>query len=145
IGILAYLALLAFLPTDDGEPAWIEARSRATTIALVTLMGVIAVSTFAPPAFVLGPGLLALVAVGGLGVLRYRALGGSAGEAPARVIARGTLVLIVLAAALGAATGAGIVAAIGGGTAIAVMSIVAGFGLIGAGLLGGPRWLILPV
>jgi phage shock protein PspC (stress-responsive transcriptional regulator) len=144
IGILAYLALLAFLPTDDGEPAWIEGRSRATTIALVALMGIIAVSTFAPPAFILGPGLFGLVALGGLGVLLYRAFGGSSGDDPARVIARVTLVLIVLAAALGAAFGVGIVAAIGGGTAIAVLSIIAGFGLVGAGLLGGPRWLILP-
>ena len=29
--------------------------------------------------------------------------------------------------------------------AVAVIGIVAGLGLIAAGLLGGPRWLILPV
>ncbi len=46
---------------------------------------------------------------------------------------------------MGAATGVGFVAAIGGGPAIAVIAILAGFGLIAAGLLGGPRWLILPV
>ena len=40
--------------------------------------------------------------------------------------------------------GVGFVAAIGGGVAVAVISIVAGLGLIAAGLLGGPRWLILP-
>ncbi len=99
----------------------------------------------APPAFILGPGLLAVAGISVLGVILYRAFGGSARDDPARAIARATLVLIVLAAAMGAATGVGFVAAIGGGPAIAVISIFAGLGLIGAGLLGGPRWLILPV
>jgi hypothetical protein len=53
-------------------------------------------------------------------------------------------VLIVLVAALGAATGVGLIAALGGGVAVAALSIFAGFGLIAAGLLGGPRWLIVP-
>ena len=48
-------------------------------------------------------------------------------------------------AALGAATGIGFIAAIGGGTAVAILAVVAGLGLVAAGLLGGPRWLILPV
>jgi hypothetical protein len=50
-----------------------------------------------------------------------------------------------MVATLGAATGVGFIAAIGGGPAEAVIGIVAGLGLITAGLLGGPRWLILPV
>jgi predicted membrane protein len=75
----------------------------------------------------------------------YRAFGGSVRDDPAKAIARATLVLIVLAAALGAATGVGFIAAIGGGVAIAVISIFAGVVLIATGLLGGPRWLILPV
>jgi hypothetical protein len=54
-------------------------------------------------------------------------------------------VLLVLVAALGAATGVGFIAAIGGGTAEAILAIFAGLGLIAAGLVGGPRWLMLPV
>jgi hypothetical protein len=46
---------------------------------------------------------------------------------------------------LGAATGIGLIAAIGGGVAVAIIAIAAGLGLVAAGLLGGPRWLILPV
>jgi hypothetical protein len=46
---------------------------------------------------------------------------------------------------LGAATGVGFIAAVGGGVAIAALSIFGGLMLVGAGLLGGPRWLILPV
>jgi len=32
IGLLAYIALVAFLPHDDGRPSWIEGRSRVTTV-----------------------------------------------------------------------------------------------------------------
>jgi phage shock protein PspC (stress-responsive transcriptional regulator) len=145
LGVFAYLALLAFLPTDDGEPAWIEGRSRATTILLTAVLAIGAVTALGPPAFVLGPGLFVMAVLCVLGLVLYRAFGGARGDDPARAIARATLVLLVLIAALGAGTGVGFVAAIGGGTAIAVISVFAGFGLIGAGLLGGPRWLILPV
>jgi phage shock protein PspC (stress-responsive transcriptional regulator) len=145
LGVIAYIALLAFVPKDDGEPAWIEGRSRVTTIGLTVLLGVAAIAALGPPAFVLGPGLFVVGAICVLGLVLYRAFGGKSGDDPARAIARATLVLLVLIAALGAGTGVGFVAAIGGGTAIAVISIVAGVALVGTGLLGGPRWLILPV
>ncbi|HEX6023512.1 MAG TPA: PspC domain-containing protein [Solirubrobacter sp.] len=145
VGIVAYLALLAFLPTDDGEPAWMAGRSRITTIALTVLLAIVAVSMLSPPNFLLGPSLFVIAAVTAMGVGLYRAFGGEQGDDPARVIARATLVLLVLVAALGAATGVGLIAALGGGVAIAALSIFAGFGLIAAGLLGGPRWLIVPV
>jgi phage shock protein PspC (stress-responsive transcriptional regulator) len=145
IGILAYVALWLFLPTDDGEPSFMDSRSRATTAIAVAVLGVIGLSMLGPPRFLLGPGLLACVVVLGGGVLLYRALSGGVREDPARAIARGTLVLLLLVAALGAATGVGLIAAIGGGTAEAILAILAGLGLIAAGLLGGPRWLLLPV
>jgi phage shock protein PspC (stress-responsive transcriptional regulator) len=145
IGIVAYLALIAFLPTDDGEPAWMAGRSRMTTIAATVVLALIAVSMLSPPSFLVGPGLFVVAALSAVGVGLYRAFGGERGDDPARMIARATLVLLVLVAALGAATGVGLIAALGGGVAIAALSIFAGFGLIGAGLLGGPRWLIVPV
>ena len=38
VGILAYIALWVFLPTDDGGPAFMDNRSRATTVvAMVAL------------------------------------------------------------------------------------------------------------
>src|SRR6185437_4797067 len=115
IGIVAYVALWLFLGTDDGEPSFMESRSRATTV----------------------------VAAGGVAL--YRVLGGGVREDPARAIARGTLFLLLSVAALGAATGVGFIAAIGGGTAEAILAVFAGLALIAAGLLGGPRWLLLPV
>jgi phage shock protein PspC (stress-responsive transcriptional regulator) len=145
LGVLAYVALLAFLPSDDGSSSFMDSRSRATTIVAMVLMAAVALTLLGPPAFILGPGLLVLAALGGVGVLLYRAFGGERGDDPARIIARGTLVLLALAVALGAATGVGFVAAIGGGVAVAVIAVAAGLGLIAAGLLGGPRWLILPV
>jgi phage shock protein PspC (stress-responsive transcriptional regulator) len=145
IGLIAYLALVAFLPKDNGEPAWVEGRSRATTIVLAAVLAIVAVTTLSGPAFFLGPGIFVVAAVTVLGLVLYRTFGGETGDDPARAIARATLALIAMAAALGAATGIGFVAAIGGGTAVAVIAIFAGLGLIAAGMLGGPRWLILPV
>src|SRR4051812_38466887 len=145
IGVVAYAGLAAFLPADDGRPAWIGDKPRATTILVTIALVVAAISTLSPPGFVLGPGLFGVAACTILGVVLYRSFGGARGDDPARVIARMTLVLIALAAALGTATGVGFAAAIGGGVAVAVISICAGLGLIAAGLLGGPRWLILPV
>jgi phage shock protein PspC (stress-responsive transcriptional regulator) len=144
VGLLAYIVLAAFVPYDDGRPSFMEGRSRVTTVLVGGLLAVCTITALGPPAFVLGPGLLALAVLGLLTALLYRAFGGKQGDDAAQIIARGTLVLLVLIACLGAATGVGFVAAIGGGVAVAIIAIVAGVTLIGAGLLGGPRWLILP-
>jgi phage shock protein PspC (stress-responsive transcriptional regulator) len=144
IGLLAYIALVAFLPHDDGRPSWIEGRSRVTTVVATICLAIAAILTLGPPTFVLGPLLLCLVVLGLLSVLLYRAFGGERGDDAAQIIARGTLVLLVLVAALGAATAVGFVAAVGGGVAVAIIAVVAGLSLIAAGLLGGPLWLMLP-
>ena len=74
---------VAFLPKDDGEPAWIEGRSRATTIVLTAVLGDRAVSTLSPPAFLLGPGLFGVAAVHGRSASAlYRALRGRARRRP---------------------------------------------------------------
>jgi phage shock protein PspC (stress-responsive transcriptional regulator) len=145
IGFIAYIALAAFLPKDDGEPAWIETRSKFQTIIVVGVLAVAAISALKPPGFIFGPGIFIVAGVSIAGVVLYRSFGGSRGDDPARIVARVSLVAIALVAAMGTATAVGFVAAIGGGTAEAVIGIAAGLGLIAAGLLGGPRWLILPV
>jgi phage shock protein PspC (stress-responsive transcriptional regulator) len=144
IGLVAYIALVAFLPHDDGRPSWIEGRSRVTTIVATVCLAIAAITIAGPPTFVLGPTLLCLAILGLLSVLLYRAFGGERGDDAAQIIARGTLVLLVLIAALGAATAVGFVAAVGGGVAVAIIAIVAGLSLIAAGLIGGPLWLMLP-
>jgi phage shock protein PspC (stress-responsive transcriptional regulator) len=145
VGLIAYVALWLFLARDDGTPSFMDSRSRATSVAAMVVLGVIALTTLGPPSFVLGPGLLACAALVAVAVLLYRWFGGEGRDDPARMVARATLVLLVLVAALGAAGGVGFIAALGGGTAEAVLAIFAGFALIAAGLLGGPRWLMLPV
>jgi hypothetical protein len=106
---------------------------------------VIALSTVSGPGFFDGPGLFAVAACSDAGLALYRGFGGTERDDPAKAIARATLVLIALVAMLGAATGIGLIAAIGGGVAVAIIAIAAGLGLVAAGMLGGPRWLILPV
>src|SRR3954470_16780295 len=54
IGIAAYLAFAAFLPRDDGEPAWTADKSRFTTIAVVVALCIAGVSALKPPSFLLG-------------------------------------------------------------------------------------------
>ena len=145
IGLIAYIALKLLLPKDTGEPAWMEGRSRVTTIVVTGILSVIALSTLSGPGFLIGPGLFGVAAVSVLGLALYRGFFPSIKEDPAKAIARATLALLAFVAMLGAATGIGLIAAIGGGTAVAVIAIAAGLGLVAAGLLGGPRWLILPV
>src|SRR3954452_2866992 len=145
IGLIAYIALRLVLPTDTGEPAWMEGRSRVTTIVVTGILAVIALSTLSGPGFFIGPGLFGVAACSVVVLALYRGFGETVREDPARAIARATLALIACVAMLGAATGIGLIAALGGGVAVAVISIAAGLGLVAAGLLGGPRWLILPV
>jgi len=145
LGLIAYVALRLLLPSDNGEPAWMEGRSRVTTIVVTGVLAVIALSTLSGPGFFIGPGLFAVAVCSVLALALYRGFGGSVREDPAKAIARATLALLACVAMLGAATGIGLIAAIGGGVAVAVIAIAAGIGLVAAGLLGGPRWLILPV
>jgi phage shock protein PspC (stress-responsive transcriptional regulator) len=144
IGIALYLAAGAFLPRDDGGPAWISDKSRATTIGVIVALCVAGLSALKPPGFLLGPGLIVVAGFTVLGVGLYRAFGGREGEDPARIVARLSLVFLCLVAAFAFAVGVGFVAALGGDVAVAAISMVAGLALIAAGLLGGPRWLILP-
>src|SRR3954451_24294865 len=145
VGVLAYVALRLLLPTDTGEPAWMEGRSRVTTIVVTGVLGVIALSTLSGPGFLIGPGLFGVAACSVVVLALYRGFGGTVREDPARAIARATLALIALVAMLGAATGIGLIAAIGGGVAIAVIAIAAGPGRVPAAMLAAPRWLTLPV
>ena len=94
IGIVAYLALIAFVPADDGEPAWIEGRSRVDDDrADRACWRIAAVSMLSPPDVPARP--RAARRRGGcsaLGVGLYRAFGGARGDDPARIVARATLV-----------------------------------------------------
>src|SRR5256714_9616979 len=113
-GLLAYIALVAFVPAEDGE-SFMAGRSRAASVGLTVALVVAAVSFLGPPAFVLGPGLLACGILAVLGLLLWQALGGSVRDDPGRTAARAGLAALILIAALGAGTAAGLAAAPGGG------------------------------
>src|SRR4051812_7561182 len=130
VGILAYIALLAFVPADDGTSPFGAGRNANVVGAI--LLALLALVVFGPPAFFLGPALVPVALVLGIGVLLWRAAGGSlpAGSDPAKIAARATIAFLIGLAALGAFAGVFLLAAIGGGTMLAILAIVAGMALI---------------
>jgi phage shock protein PspC (stress-responsive transcriptional regulator) len=141
VGILAYIALLAFVPADDGS----SPLGSNANVAGVILVALLALVIFGPPAFFLGPVLVPIAIVLGVGVLLWRAAGGTlpAGD-PGRLAARGAIAFLIGLAAIGAFAGVFLLAAIGGGTVLAILAIVAGMALVVAAFAGGARWLIVP-
>ncbi len=143
VGALAYIGLLAFVPADDDSRVF-GSRRDANVIGAV-LIGLLLVVVLGPPAFFIGPALIPIALLIGIGVLLWRAAGGAppSGD-PGRIIARAALALVIGIAAVGAFAGVFLLAAVGGGTTIAVLAILAGVALVVAGLSGGARWLIVP-
>ena len=141
-GVLAYLLLLVFMPSDGGERT--GGTSKAAAVAGAAVLGVALVAFLGTPFFFFGPGLLVLAVFGLAGFLLWRALGGSTDGDPARAFGRIVLAGLLAIAVAGAALGVGIVAALGGGVVIASLAVVTGLVLIGTAFVGGARWLILP-
>src|SRR5919108_1389220 len=82
IGLLAYILLLAFVPTDGTERP--GGTSRAVAIAGAVVLGVALVTFLGTPFFFFGPGLLVLALVGLAGVVLWRAIGAHPGDDPGR-------------------------------------------------------------
>ena len=141
-GVLAYLLLLAFMPSDGTTGP--GGTSKAAAVAGAVVLGVALVAFLGTPFFFFGPGLLVLAVVGLAGVLLWRALGGEAAEDPARTAGRVFLAVLLGIAIAGAALGVGLAAALGGGVVIASLAVVTGLVLIGTAFVGGTRWLIVP-
>ncbi|HET8949567.1 MAG TPA: PspC domain-containing protein [Solirubrobacteraceae bacterium] len=144
VGVLAYIGLLAFVPADDDSRIFGE-RKDANLIGAV-LIGLLVLLILGPPFFFVGPALIPVAILIGIGIVLWRAAGGSvpSGGDPARLIARGVIALLIGIAAVGAFAGVFALAAIGGGTVLAILAIIAGVALVVAGLAGGARWLIVP-
>ena len=142
VGVLAYLGLLAFVPSDDDDHA---PGGKVGPIAGAVALGLALVIFLGPPLFFIGPGLLVVAVVVLAGVLLWRAFGGEPHERdPARTAARIAVVCLIGVATAGAAIGVGVAAALGGGVVIASLAVVAGLVLIGTAFVGGARWLIVP-
>jgi phage shock protein PspC (stress-responsive transcriptional regulator) len=141
-GVLAYLLLLAFVPSDGGERP--GGTSKAAAVAGAVVLGVALVAFLGTPFFFFGPGLLVLAVVGLAGYLLWRAFGGEASGDPARTAGRIFLAILLGIAVAGAALGVGLAAALGGGVVIASLAVVTGLVLVGTAFVGGARWLIVP-
>jgi phage shock protein PspC (stress-responsive transcriptional regulator) len=143
-GVIAYLALLVFVPSDGGSREG-GTGGKLVAVAGAIVLAVVLVTFLSPPVFFFGPGLLVLALVGLAGVLLWRAIGGSAGGGdPARTVGRIALAALIGVGILGAAVGVGLAAALGGGVVIAILAVVTGFALIATAFVGGARWLIIP-
>lgn len=142
VGVLAYVGLLAFVPSD-GTPN--PQQNRLVAVVGAVALGVAAVVLLGGPVFLLGPILLPLALVVLVGMLIWRAAGGGGlGGDPARVIGRVALAAVIGIAAIGAFVGVGAAAAFGGGVVIAALAIAAGVVLIATAFVGGARWMIVP-
>jgi phage shock protein PspC (stress-responsive transcriptional regulator) len=141
IGVIAYLALLAFVPSDGEERT--GGTSRLAAIAGVVVLG-IALLAFLDGPFFFGGGLFFIGVVGLAGYLLWRGFGGATDGDPGRTLVRIILAAVVAVGVVIAAIGVGIAAALGGGVVIASLAVVAGLALIATAFAGGARWLILP-
>ena len=144
-GVLGYLAAWVLVPADPTVPgAAPEGRSRAATIAGVSVLVLAALVMLGPGLFFIGPPLVGLALIGLVGVLLWRAAGGTEGDA-----AQSTARRLALALLLVVVTGVGFIAvtigaAVGGGAVIAGLVIAVGAALAVSAFLGGARWLVLP-
>lgn len=152
-GVLAYIALVLFVPSDpkgDEEPASPVERSRWLALGVGAVLAIAAFSAagslfFWDWGWGGGPfGLLFLIAIGAgaYALLRNREPGqpSSAGRrvAAAAIAVGAAIGLIVLAFA------SAFFAATGSGTVIAALVIAAGLLLVAGAVRGGLRWLIAP-
>jgi phage shock protein PspC (stress-responsive transcriptional regulator)/predicted membrane protein len=143
VGALAYIGLLAFVPADDDSRPF--GASREVNLIGAVILGILVVIVIGPPVFFIGPVLIPLALLAGLGLVLWRAAGGRppTGD-PAKVVARVAIALLIGIAAAGGFAGVFILAATGGGTVVAILAIIAGVALVVSAFAGGARWLVVP-
>ncbi len=132
-GLLLYLLLALIVPSDGPRD---EGRMR--TLLIIAAVVVVAVSLpFAlPGAFFLSP----LIVLAAIGVLIYRAAGGSVDSRAARA----SLIVLTIAGAVVLGFGAATAVAFGAGAIVSGLVLAGGVALVIAAFAGGARWLIAP-
>ena len=141
LGIILYLAGLAFVPSD--HPAAPPVRwTLARTVGAGLL--VVAALVFLVPNWLWGPELSVLLAGGVVLYLLIRVLRDDGAGHIGRLAARIAIGIVLLALAVGGFTAAAAGSALGGGIAIAGLIVACGVGLVGGAFRGGARWLIAP-
>jgi phage shock protein PspC (stress-responsive transcriptional regulator) len=141
IGILAYLACLAFIPTDD--PAAPPMRWGIARIVGVGLLAVAGIAILTPD-WLWGPELTILFAAGVILYLLIRVVRDDGASHLSAIAARIAVGVVLIALSVGGFAAAAAGSALGGGIAIAGLIIACGIGLVGGAFRGGARWLIAP-
>jgi phage shock protein PspC (stress-responsive transcriptional regulator) len=136
-GILAYLACLLFIPSDDPNSQQRWGAARIIGAGLLVLAGIFILT----PDWIAGPWLVLLLAAGLVTYLLIRVAREGGGSGVAARIAIG---VVLLALAVGGFVAAAAGSALGGGIVIGGLIIACGIGLVGGAFRGGARWLIAP-
>jgi phage shock protein PspC (stress-responsive transcriptional regulator) len=141
LGILAYLACLVLLPTDDpSAPPMRWGLARIVGAGLLTVAAI----AFLAPKWLWGPELMLLLAAGVIVYLLIRVVRDDGASHLSSVAARIAIGVVLVALSVGGFVAAAAGSALGGGIAIAGLIIACGIGLIGGAFRGGARWLIAP-
>ena len=137
LGILAYLACLLFIPSDDPSAQQRWGAARIIGAGLLVIAGIFVLT----PGWMEGPWLFMLVAAGLVAYLLIRVAreGGTPG-----IAARIAIGVVLVALAVGGFVAAALGSAVGGGIIIGGLIIACGIGLVGGAFRGGARWLIAP-
>jgi phage shock protein PspC (stress-responsive transcriptional regulator) len=141
LGILAYLACLVFVPSDD--PAAPPMRWGVARIVGASLLGIAGIAILTPD-WIGGPWLMLLLAAGVVTYLLVRVVREDGASHLSGVAARIAIGVVLLTLAVGGFAAAAAGSAVGGGIAISGLIIACGIGLVGGAFRGGSRWLIVP-
>jgi phage shock protein PspC (stress-responsive transcriptional regulator) len=139
LGILAYLACLVFVPSDD------PSSPRRWSVARIAGAGLLAVAAIVvlTPDWLFGPWVF-LVLLAGLITYLLMRVGREGGSGFAGVAARIAIGVVLLALAVGGFVAAAAGAALGGGIVVGGLIVACGIGLVAGAFRGGARWLVVP-
>jgi len=143
LGALAYLGAWLFIPADDARPGQ-SGTTRRVLVAAGAVVLVLASLPFLGPGALFGGALLPVALVGLLVAVLLRAARRDESDDIVRVLARITLAVLLVGAAVLAVLGVGAAAAFGGDVVMAALLVVAGVTLLVGAFVGGARWLIVP-
>lgn len=148
-GVLAYLAALLLIPSEDASPGagapHADGRNRGLVVAGVILLLLVTWPFLLGGGLLLAGLLLPLAVLVAAGVLVWWLVSGEGPSGDAGEVARrAVLGVAILAVCAAIAIGGAWATAAGGGTVVAIAVIAAGVAIVAGAFLRPVRWLILP-
>src|SRR5829696_639334 len=141
LGVLAYLACLVLLPSDDPDAEPLQWGLWRTLGAGLLAVAAIAILV---PDWLWGPELGILLIAGVILYVLIRVVRDDGASHISGMAARIAIGIVLLAVSVGGFVAAAAGSALGGGIAVAGLVIACGVGLVGGAFRGGARWLIVP-